>query len=117
MKVGAASSRGPNGQVANWRLPDLRLAIKDNKLRSFEELIKDPDFYGEPLRRLNYAQVRYLMLYLQEKGLLTRFYTAFRDHAAADPTGLATLKELVAPQSLDDFERDWRAWVLKLEFR
>jgi len=100
----------------NWRLPALQKAIKDKQLRSFEELFKDHNFYGAELVGLNYAEARYLMLYLQEKKLLATYYARFRDHVADDPTGMVTLRDLVAPQKLADFENDWRAWVMTLRF-
>ncbi len=100
----------------NWRLPALQRAIKADKLRSLEALINDPKFYRQDLVGLNYAQARYLMFYLQEKGLLKQYYTSFRDGSKDDPTGLETLKKLVAPRKLEDFEKEWRAWVLTLRF-
>jgi hypothetical protein len=100
----------------NWRLPALQAAIKGNKLRSFKELAEDPDFYGEPSRGLNYAQARYLMFYLQEKGLLVRYYKTYRDGIANDPTGLKSLEKVIGPEKLPDFEKQWRKWVLTLRF-
>jgi len=38
-----------------------------------------------------YAQARYLCLYLQEKGLLHRYYDEFSTACAADPSGYRTL--------------------------
>ena len=100
----------------NWRLPALQKAIKADKLRSLEALINDPDFYRRDLVGLDYAEARYLMFYLQEKGLLVKYYTRFRDGAKEDPKGLETLKKIIAPQTLEAFEKDWRAWVLTLRF-
>jgi hypothetical protein len=100
----------------NWRLPGLQKAIRADTLRPLKELIEDSKFYRRDLVGLNYAQARYLMLYLQDKKMLPLYYRQFRDHAGEDPTGLKTLEKLVAPQSLDDFEKQWRAWVLQLRF-
>ena len=102
--------------LANWRLPGLQKAIRAGKLRPLAELIQDPDFYREDLVGINYAQARYLMFYLQEKDLLQSYYRQFRDHARDDPTGLKSLRDLIAPQDLNDFEREWRQWVLGLRF-
>jgi hypothetical protein len=102
--------------LANWRLPGLQKAIKAGKLRSIEELIADPKFYREDLVGVNYAEARYLMMYLQEKGLLRRYYRAFRDRAADDPTGMETLKQVIGPQELGAFEKEWREWVMGLRF-
>lgn len=101
----------------NWRLPALQEAIRKKELRPLKELIEDPRFYDDELVGINYAQARYLMFYLQEKGLLKDYYTRFRAGVADDPTGLETLKKVVAPQDLEAFEKDWREWVMTLRFR
>ncbi len=102
--------------LPNWRLPALQKAIKENTLRPLQELIEDKDFRDAKLTGINYTQARYLMHYLQDKGQLTTYYKAFRDGHEKDPTGLATLKTLIAPKSLEDFEKEWRAWVLTLKY-
>jgi hypothetical protein len=101
----------------NWRLPGLQKALKAGKLRPLAELIADRKFYRPDLVGVNYAQARYLMFYLQEKKLLQPYYAGFRDTAKDDPTGLEALKAVIAPQSLEAFEKDWRDWVTGLEFR
>jgi hypothetical protein len=101
--------------LPNWRLAALQRAIKNDKLRPIEDMIKDRHFYGEHVG-LNYAQARYLMLYLQEHDQLAAFYKRLRADHADDPTGLAAFKQSIAPQMLDEFENDWWAWVLKLQF-
>jgi hypothetical protein len=100
----------------NWRLPSLQKAIHEKKLRSLEEMISANDFRDEEMVGINYAQARYLMFFLQEKKLLAKFYETFRNNVNDDPLGLETLKDLVGPQSLAEFEKDWRAWVLTLKF-
>jgi hypothetical protein len=100
----------------NWRLPGLQRAIRAGELRPLRELIEDERFYDAERVGINYAQARYLLMYLQEKGVLGEFYARFRARAEQDPQGIKTLEELVAPQSLERFERDWRAWVMRLRF-
>jgi hypothetical protein len=109
---GAKSIKG----LPNWRLPALQKAIKEGSLRTLPEMIADDDFRNDERVGINYAQARYLMFYLQEKNLLQKFYTDFRAAAKDDPSGLKTLKKLVAPQSIEAFEKDWRAWVMTLKF-
>ena len=111
--LGERSIRGHE----NWRLPALQKAIREKKLRPLAELIQDPRFYRPELVGMNYAQARYLLFYLQEKGLLRDYYRQFRDGAKEDPTGQKTLERLLAPEKLDAFDKAWRAWVLGLEFR
>ncbi len=98
----------------NWRLPALQKAMRNNDLRPLAEMIADEDFRADERVGINYAQARYLMFFLQKKGLLKKFYAGFRDNHKDDPTGIETLKKLVAPQSLEAFEKDWRKWVLSL---
>ena len=101
--------------LPNWRLPALQKAIREDALRPLAEMMADDDFRNGERVGLNYAHARYLMLYLQEKGLLQRYYAAFRDGHKADPTGVETLKRVIGPgQSLEQFEKAWRAWVLTL---
>ena len=102
--------------LANWRLPALKQAIRKNELRPLRELIEDDGFYDASRVGMNYAQARYLLMYLQEKGQLTEYYTRFRDNADDDPTGLTTLQAVAAPDGLEAFEKAWRAWVMKLQF-
>ena len=71
--------REQHGQMwglPNWRLDGLKRAIRAGKLPSFAMMTSDSDarFYASST---GYAQARYLCLYLQEKGLLHRYYDAF----------------------------------------
>ena len=102
--------------LENWRLPALQSAIREGELRSLRELIEDANFYDPEHVGMNYAQGRYLLFCLQEKGLLRDYYKRFRDGVAEDPNGLKTLEALIAPQKLEEFEKDWRQWVLTLRF-
>lgn len=102
---------------ANWRLAGLQQALKTDNLRPLQEMIEDTDFYDEEHVGLNYAQARYLMFYLQEKRLLAKYYEQFRDNVEDDPTGLKTLEKIIESQNLNEFEKNWRAWVMTLEFR
>ena len=54
-------------------------------------------------------------MYLQEKGLLEKFYRKFRDNHKKDPTGMKFLKE-VLEKKIDEIEKDWLAWVKKLKY-
>jgi hypothetical protein len=99
--------------LKNWRLPALKKAIREDRLRPIDEMIADRDFYNADRVGLNYAQARYLLMYLQEKGRLKQFYSDFRAAAKDDPSGVETL-HAVAPGKWQDFERQWRAWVTGL---
>src|SRR6185369_3440763 len=70
----------------NWRLPGLQRAIQASSVPSFAELTAttDAQFYGED-KGTNYAEARYLCYYLQEQGLLHKFYRAFAANQERDP--------------------------------
>jgi len=74
-------------------------------------VITTQTFRGEG-EGLNYAQVRYFCLYLQERGLLSHFYRKFRSAVGDDPSGLNTLCELLGVSSCAAVEHDFHKWIL-----
>jgi hypothetical protein len=121
-----------NGQIiglTNWRLVGgfgrfaegkergLKLAIREKRVPSFKTLCSTTDnqFYRED-QGTNYAQARYLCYYLQEHGLLRKFYHAFYANRKKDPTGYNTLKAVLGRNDMDKFKKDWEAYVLRLRF-
>jgi len=103
--------------LTNWRLPSLQSAINQGPLPSFEALMAttEREFYGEA-EGLHYAQARYLCYYLQERGLLRRFYHEFRSARGSDVTGYQTLKAVLGREDMVAFQREWQDWVLTLHF-
>jgi len=99
----------------NWRLPGLQKAIGAGNLTSFEKLMAmDANtFYGEH-SGLHYAQSRYLLYYLQEKGLLVKFYKQFHAQQEGDPTGFQTLKTILGESDMVRFQNRWEKFVLGL---
>jgi hypothetical protein len=109
--------------LTNWRLSGwdgrggLKQAIRDGRVPSFKTLCSttNTEFYEED-PGTNYAQARYLCYYLQEQGLLGKFYHRFRANHKQDPTGYETLKAVLGREDMDAFKKDWEAFVLKLRF-
>ena len=99
----------------NWRLPGLQTAIKADETVSFRKLMEMDfnDFYGQSTG-VNYAQSRYLLYYLQEKGLLVKFYKEFVANRKTDPSGYETLKSIVGETDMHQFQRKWEKYVLEL---
>ncbi len=109
-----------NGRIigqTNWRLHGLQSAIRKNEVPSFESLCSTTthEFY-ERDKGTNYSQARYLCYYLQERGLLQRYYRAFRKNSAEDPTGFKTLRTVLGEADMADFQKRWEAEILKLKF-
>ena len=101
----------------NWRLAGLQRSIARGGLQSFRALasLGSAAFYDDD-SGTNYAQSRYLLYYLQEKGLLRDFYRAFRAARAKDPTGYATLVQALGERDMRDFQQRWERYVAALRF-
>lgn len=99
--------------LPNWRLPNLKHEIAARTLPGMARLLgtSRDEFYNAEFDA--YAYARYLLLYLQERGLLTAFYERFVADKA-DATGRAAL-EAVLGEPIDSFEPRWRAWTLALK--
>jgi len=109
-----------NGHIwglTNWRLAGLQEIIRAGKLPSFKQLTgtTDSQFYSQN-EGDNYAQARYLCYYLQQKGLLVKFYHQFRANYDRDPTGFQTLKQVLGKEDMASFQKEWEAFVLQLRF-
>lgn len=100
----------------NWRLPGLQRAIRRGGLTPFRKLLAldGRAFYDDDPHGTHYAQARYLCYYLQERGLLTRFYREFYANRAADPTGFDTLRKVLGEPDMEAFQRRWERFVLGL---
>jgi hypothetical protein len=101
----------------NWRLAGLQKSIQEGKLLTFEALCSTTTgrFYNED-RGANYAQARYLCYYLQEKGLLVKYFHRFVAGRKDDPTGYKTLKAVLAESDMAAFQKRWETYVLGLRF-
>ncbi|HZB46709.1 MAG TPA: hypothetical protein VE360_15745 [Pyrinomonadaceae bacterium] len=100
----------------NWRLPNLKRAVRAKKLPAFETLLAmDADAFYRRDTGDNYAQARYLCYYLQEKGLLVRFYRDFHANRQTDRTGYLTLQKVTGEQDMAAFQRKWEKYVLELD--
>lgn len=108
---------GQRGDLAvglvNWRLAGLQEAITKRTVPTFESLCVT-DFYGANSGR-NYAQARYLCLYLQDNGQLGQLMQeAMRDHAS-DPTAWRTLVRVMGGTDPATWQQQWERWVMGLK--
>ncbi|WP_106094169.1 hypothetical protein [Enhygromyxa salina] len=99
--------------LTNWRLPGLQDALRASQVPSFRELCASGRGFYTADPGSNYAQARYLCYWLQQHGLLRRFYQDFRASVARDPHGYDTLVALVGPD-MDAFRSGWEQFVLEL---
>jgi len=99
----------------NWRLPGLQKAIRSKAVPSFKELTAmDENAFYNADKGVNYAQARYLCYYLQEQGLLVKFYREFHARQKEDPGGYQTLQKILAESDMDAFKTKWEKYVLGL---
>jgi len=100
----------------NWRLPTLQDAISDNSYTGLNTLVNtsEDEFYGNN-SGFYYAQSRYLCLYLQEKGLLRKFYKSFRDGFSKDNTGKIFLEQITG-YSLTGLNSEFVKWAMTLKY-
>jgi hypothetical protein len=102
--------------LPNWRLRILKIALKEGKIISLKKLLEfdEEKFYGKG-SDLHYAQARYLCLWMQEKGLLKRFYKCFKEaHLKGDKSGLKTIQKLFKKDILV-LQKEWEEWVNSLK--
>src|SRR5687767_10306512 len=107
-----------NGRIhgfTNWRLHGLQASIKARQVPAFRKLMGMgvPEFYNFESGS-HYAQSRYLLYYLQQKGLLTKFYREFYAHQKTDPTGHETLRRVLGSRDMRIFKIKWELWVMDL---
>ena len=99
----------------NWRLPGLQRAIRENRVPSFKTLLEmnAKDFYDDS-SGVHYAQSRYLCYYLQQLGLLVKFYHHFLKNQADDPSGFKSLQTVLGEADMEAFQTRWEKYVLGL---
>ncbi len=103
--------------LTNWRLAGLQRAIRKGSVPSFSELThttRDQFYESDP--GTNYAQSRYLLYYLQEHGLLLKFWSDYLKERSADPSGYTTLVKVLGEKDMAAFKKRWEAEVLTLTF-
>ncbi|HZI85573.1 MAG TPA: hypothetical protein VFD48_01985, partial [Pyrinomonadaceae bacterium] len=99
----------------NWRLPGLQRAIRAGDVPTFKTLMamNTNAFYNED-KGVNYSQARYLCYYLQQNGLLVKFYKEFHAQQKTDPTGYKSLQKVLGESDMNAFQTKWEKFVLGL---
>ena len=97
----------------NSRFQHRRVAARGSRLSRRDPLSERRGFYDDD-KGTNYGQSRYLCYYLQEKGLLIKFYREFYLHQKTDPTGYQSLQKVLGEADMERFKRKWQRYVLGL---
>ena len=68
------------------------------------------EFLSRP--NLTYPEAGAVIFYLRERGLLRKFYDAYKKTYDGDATAARALQQ-VSGQSLEEFESAWKQWLVK----
>lgn len=103
--------------LTNWRLAGLVDAFAEKKVQRFSVLVSGGDAqFRDENEAEHYAQARYLMLYLQEKGLLRAFIKRALEQQKKDPTAATALRETLGATEWKALDESFRRWVPTLRF-
>ena len=111
-EAGRITAKGLEPQV-DARLINLQKALRTKKAFPLGRLLRFNDRQFMKDAELCYAQSRYLMLYLHERGLLKKWYERYKAGFAKDRSGLKALEKLLRKR-IPDIDSDWSQWVAKL---
>jgi hypothetical protein len=112
--VGGQQARRFVGQM-NWRYPILNDAIHSGTLRSIRELVETPNGFRGVGEGVNYAQARFLCMYLQQQGKLVALYKSLRKEFHRDSTGAETLRSLFPGSSWAEIDDEFQKWAIALD--
>ena len=96
--------------VSNHRLGRLKREIKEGKAIPWRQLFRMERSEFMRRSKSTYAASGFIMRYLQEKGLLARWYKEYTEHYKDDPTGAKALEKVLGCK-IDEAERRWKKWV------
>lgn len=93
------------------RIIPLRRAINEGTYTGLKQLMEtnDDELYGKRTSYY-YAQSRYLLMYLQQQGLLEKYYKYFRDNFKIDKTGIKQLQEITG-KSLNMLDEELLTYI------
>lgn len=95
--------------LSHWRFPGVRQRIGNGQIQPLRDHMNQKQSDAN-----SYAQGRWVLTYLFHLGLLRDFLREFRASHKSDPSGVTAL-EKVSQKTLDEFERDWKAWSKDLQ--
>lgn len=93
------------------RIIPLRRSMEDKTYTGLKHLMEtnDEELYGKRTS-FYYGQSRYLLMYLQEEGLLNKFYREFRDTYETDDTGITQLTSITG-KTMPELEEEYLNYI------
>ncbi len=111
------SSKLVNGTarpIPNHRANVLRSVLRRDRQIPWREFFKLSHAEFMKKSSVAYPQGRYIFMYLYEKGLLKKWYDAYKAGYEDDPTGAKAIEKVIG-KPLDKIEADWLKWARKLK--
>lgn len=94
----------------NWRCLVTDQALRSGQLPSFTELTRPSGFRAGDVN-IRYATARSVCLFLQDRGLLAKFYKALRQEGVRDPTGIETLCRALKVSDVTAVDDQFHGWL------
>ena len=100
----------------SWRIVALKRALDRETYTGLKKLMKtnDEELYDEGRTSFYYAQARYLLMMIQQQGLLKKYYKLFRDTYEEDNTGITQL-ERVTGEPLEKIDKELVDYINSFE--
>ncbi|MHC4872085.1 MAG: hypothetical protein ACYTFY_09585 [Planctomycetota bacterium] len=102
--------------AVNWRLPELSRKIDTDEYTPLARLITLSDRQFKTKESLHYAEARYLCMFFESRGCLSKIYQSFRDNYRQDKTGRIFIEKAFG-KKLADIEDEWKIWVKTLRYQ
>jgi tetratricopeptide (TPR) repeat protein len=99
--------------LTNFRLVQIQTMIQNGSIRPMRDFITNSEKYFEQDPFAAYAQARYIFYYLQEKGLLQKFYRTYNESYPEDATGIVALEKVLG-RKVEDWVGEWKEFTARL---
>jgi hypothetical protein len=96
----------------NYRLWYLRAAYRQGTLPPLDQVIAWDQERFVKNANIAYGTASSVLMYLYDQGLLKKFYDTYKANYEKEATGRLAL-EMVTGKSVEDFDKDWRDWMMK----
>lgn len=99
--------------LPNWRLRSVAAALETRQLQTIHSLVTSIRLRPAH-EQLDCAHARLICLFLQQQGLLAEFYQRLRKDVVDDPSGAATLQEVLGGRAWPEIETEFRVWLERI---
>jgi len=99
--------------ISNYRLGELKQYLKGRNYIEWSELMQMDGGAYMTSSELCYAESQYILYYLQEKGLLEKWYKEYKTNYKDDQSGVKAIEKTLGGK-LSEIETEWKEWIKNL---